>query len=224
MRVMPPLNEEDLVRMNQVLRHRLRNLASGIKSAVSYLGRELEGRLQPDEREYFPLILHECDALSELTGRLGLAFDAPPIGHPVQARDIKLRLASYFQQRFPHAELRQEADGEAWSRVVSSDQSLLIPLQEIVTNAAEAAPDRPVRVQWSGTARELLCRVEDDGEGVDEQRKARLFQPFFTTKGRHLGLGLYIARRLLEQAAGGITVECRPAGGVGVDIRIPVSR
>lgn len=65
--------------------------------------------------------------------------------------------------------------------------------------------------------------VADNGTGMDEATQKRLFEPFFTTKpaGSGTGLGLFIARRLLEQNHGSITVESRLGEGTTFHLFLP---
>ena len=68
------------------------------------------------------------------------------------------------------------------------------------------------------------CRivVADDGPGVPEEIRARIFEPFFSTRHTGTGLGLPIARRVVEQHGGSIDVACPESGGTTVTIRLPL--
>jgi signal transduction histidine kinase len=78
----------------------------------------------------------------------------------------------------------------------------------------------------TGEAREgCFFRVADTGVGMDEQTRARIFEPLFTTKppGVGTGLGLSIAYRIIEDHGGKIHVESDPGKGSAFTVVIPAA-
>jgi two-component system sensor histidine kinase FlrB len=70
--------------------------------------------------------------------------------------------------------------------------------------------------------REVKIVVKDDGAGVDPGLLPRIFEPYFSTDASGTGLGLPIARRIVEGHGGTIAARNRPGGGLEVTIRIPL--
>ena len=68
----------------------------------------------------------------------------------------------------------------------------------------------------------LRLRVRDDGVGMDEATRARLFSPFFTTKDNGTGLGLVSCRRIVESLGGEIQVSSQPGQGSCFDLLLPL--
>ena len=65
--------------------------------------------------------------------------------------------------------------------------------------------------------------VEDNGCGIADENKPRLFMPFFTTKQDGMGLGLSICRSLIESLDGRITLIGRPESGAAFKVELPVT-
>lgn len=65
--------------------------------------------------------------------------------------------------------------------------------------------------------------VRDDGVGIDPEVKARVFEPYFSTRAAGTGLGLAIARKVVEDHGGTITLESAPGEGTEVTILLPVA-
>jgi len=63
--------------------------------------------------------------------------------------------------------------------------------------------------------------VKDDGAGIDEATRARLFEPLFTTKKDGTGLGLSIVQSLVKQHGGTLTVTSAPGRGSEFIIELP---
>jgi two-component system, NtrC family, nitrogen regulation sensor histidine kinase GlnL len=69
-----------------------------------------------------------------------------------------------------------------------------------------------------------LVEVADEGEGIPEAGRAKLFTPFFTTKDKGLGLGLALCHRIIEEHKGSIHVSSEPAKGTVVSCFLPIAR
>lgn len=213
---------DDLVRMSRVLRHRLRNYASGIKISAMLLSQELKDRLTPSEREYFPLIARECDQLAELTNRLSLLFEELPAPKESLMATVIEQVMTRAHNLAPTAKIRLELTPEASTSRVASGERLAICLEEVLTNAREAAPAGEIALHIAREPDRLVLRVEDEGPGVKTLALDNLFKPFYTTKSRHVGLGLAIVRRLTEALGGTTRVAARPSEGLTVEVELPI--
>jgi PAS domain S-box-containing protein len=93
----------------------------------------------------------------------------------------------------------------------------------LLQNAASATQG-PGRVQVDigrETDRSWL-RVRDDGEGIPEELKEKVFEPFFTTRHGGSGLGLAVARHTVEQHGGRLSLEPAPGGGTDALVELPL--
>jgi len=213
------MNSEDLARMNKVLRHRLRNTASGIKSAATLLSKELEDTAPPSVLEYFPLITKECDDLAELTRRLSLLFDRPPDGGPRRVEALAQILADRIGRKYPRSEVVIDCDAAAGARTVAAADSVLAALLEIVENAVEAGGNAPVECEWRSGGDLVTFRTRSHGEPPEDCE--RIFLPFYTSRSRHAGMGLAIARRLLAPLGGTVTADLGDDAALVVDVVMP---
>jgi signal transduction histidine kinase len=91
-------------------------------------------------------------------------------------------------------------------------------IANLVSNAVDAVPENgnitvALHCVREAGFDEVQVLIEDDGPGIAEEHMQRIFEPFFTTK-RDIGtgLGLYVAREILERHGGTVTVRPRPEG------------
>jgi signal transduction histidine kinase len=66
----------------------------------------------------------------------------------------------------------------------------------------------------------IEIEVADTGPGIDEATLARILEPLYTTKARGLGLGLAIARAIIERHGGSLEVHSRPGAGSRFTVRL----
>jgi signal transduction histidine kinase len=97
-------------------------------------------------------------------------------------------------------------------------------LLNLLRNAREAMPaGGPIDVRVTAEGMSVAIGVEDRGGGIPEEIRARVFDPFFSTKGEGTGLGLAITRHIVEAHGGGVTCEPRPGGGTRFRIALPIA-
>jgi signal transduction histidine kinase len=120
-------------------------------------------------------------------------------------------------------ELELRLDGDGTVEAVPEELNQI--LTNLVQNAVEAAPEVGGRVQVTGRGDEdaLELAVRDNGGGIPAEVQARLFTPFFTTKGpgRGMGLGLTIVRRVVQSLGGTVAVSSAPGAGAEFVVRLP---
>lgn len=114
--------------------------------------------------------------------------------------------------------------------IVGNRTDLEQVLLNVVTNAMEAVADCPspqravaVRTAHDGDGHVVIA-VRDRGPGLDAGTERQIFEPFFTRKPTGMGMGLAVARSLVDQHGGTITAANHPEGGLEVTIAIPHSR
>lgn len=113
--------------------------------------------------------------------------------------------------------------------VVTADRTQIEQVVfNLMRNALEAvaAHDGPRRVRLSVTQEGShgLVRVEDSGPGLTQETKARLFEPFHTTKAQGMGLGLALCLTLVERFDGTLTAGTSSLGGAVFEARLPLAR
>ena len=108
---------------------------------------------------------------------------------------------------------------------VLADPTLLAPaFKEIRDNAIEASPAGgavAVRLRLDEAANEVVAEISDSGKGISENHLKKIFQPYFTTAKGKKGLGLSMARRMVEMHRGAIQVETAVDRGTTVRVRLP---
>jgi signal transduction histidine kinase len=100
-------------------------------------------------------------------------------------------------------------------------------LMNVLRNALEAASDAGIRADVRVAAFEsargaaVTISVEDNGPGVSEEDRPHLFEPFFTTRAKHQGLGLARTRHIVQSHDGTVGASATPGGGLVVTLTIP---
>jgi signal transduction histidine kinase len=95
----------------------------------------------------------------------------------------------------------------------------------LIGNALDAMPEGGtlrLSAVLAGGARSVLLTVEDTGPGIPAAALGRVFEPFFTTKAEGTGLGLAVARKLLEGVGGRLGLESEPGRGTRAIVTLPI--
>jgi len=120
-----------------------------------------------------------------------------------------------------NVEVKMEiADGLTWKVDPTMMKRVLTNL---VTNAIQAMPDGG-RLIISGTSSEgnAILNIRDTGAGISPELVPKIFDPLFTTKSRSMGMGLFVAKRLVEAQGGRLNINSVMGKGTVAIVRMPI--
>jgi len=111
------------------------------------------------------------------------------------------------------------------AKIVMVDAELLKRvISNLITNAVQAMPNGGnLWVRGSRRGTDVLIEVEDNGVGIAEEVKPKLFTPLFTTKSKGQGFGLAVVKRVTESMNGTVSYESESGKGTKFIIRLPPS-
>jgi signal transduction histidine kinase len=202
--------------------HELRNPLAVMETSLHLLRRRLPA---DDERAAHHLRrLREQVSLSSgiISDLLELARDRPLVREPIAGLQA---LIGASLRTLPQAECVAVsvalAEGLPPPRLDGKQVERL--LANLLANACQALagkPDGHVRVQAQREGDKLLLVVEDDGPGIADEVRHRLFEPLATTRAKGLGLGLALCRRIAEKHGGDIRALHASSGGARFEVRL----
>lgn len=132
--------------------------------------------------------------------------------HPgIEAVQVRRRLRAAATVRIDPERLRQ-----ALANVLAN------ALQAIAARGAEREPEGEIAVSTRREGRWLVIEVADNGCGMSDEVRRRIFEPLFSTKAFGVGLGMALVRRTMEQHGGEVTVQSSPGCGATVTMRLPL--
>lgn len=209
------------------LAHEVKNPANAILNAVAPLQRLAPPAPEAEEAvgELFEAINDGARRIVALCDDL-LGFARPGeegIGpwEPKEAIETTLRLLRLGK----HATAPVAREFEHNDVPIGSRAQLSQLTMNLLGNALRAAgPDGHVTVRTQNDEDTFYLSVEDDGPGISAENLAKIFEPLFTTQdvGEGTGLGLYIARRVVDLHRGSIAVESSPGQGARFRVALPL--
>ena len=203
------------------LAHEVKNPLGGLRGAAQLLEAEL-----PDQRltEYTQVIISEADRLQSLVDRLAAPHSSPMQWASVNVHEVCERVCALVRAEFADIELSRDYDA-SMPEIKADPARLVQALLNVVRNAAQIlsqahTPDPLVTVRTRIARQVMLHRrqhrmvveiaVIDNGPGVPETLKDKIFHPLVTGRDGGTGLGLSLAQDLLQQHGGLIEMDSRP--------------
>lgn len=157
-----------------------------------------------------------------------LPLPEPGSGHAAEIdlaeelpRLARLMLLVHQSPGSPGLHIETDVPEEA-CRATSLDSGVEHAFLNITVNALEAMPrggTLALGIRRSGG--DLRWVVEDEGPGVPPERRIEVFDRYKSTKTGHAGLGLYVAKQIVEEHGGTIELTERQGGGTRVEVRLP---
>jgi two-component system nitrogen regulation sensor histidine kinase GlnL len=216
--------------------HEIKNPLGGIRGAAQLLERELNN---PGLREYTQVIIKEADRLQDLMRRL-LSPHRPMQPGPVNIHEILERVRSLLTAEFPTILSVHRDYDTSLPELIGDREQLIQVFLNIARNAAQSIgrqPDESAAGAGQITLRTRAARqatlfkrrhrlalevqVIDDGPGIPDDIRERMFYPLVSGRAGGSGLGLTLAQSFVQQHQGTIDCASRP-GQTCFTIRLPL--
>ncbi len=197
------------------LAHEIKNPLGGIRGAAQLLERELD---RPQLGEYTQVIIGEADRLQSLVNRL-LTPHRLPTYRRTNIHEILVRVKGVVQAEFPHVHIVADFDASL-PEFDADPEQLTQAVLNIVRNAAQAVANttagpkihirtriaRGVTLARKRHRLALALSIIDNGPGVPEALRDKIFYPLVSGREGGTGLGLTLAQTFIAQHNG--TIEC----------------
>jgi two-component system sensor histidine kinase HydH len=201
--------------MSAVLAHEIKNPLAALKGNAQLLVEGLDEGTRP--RAQADRVVSGALRLQGLVDNL-LDF-ARSGGLDRAPLDPASLLRAAAEDASPRATLELDGAPTTWSL---DGVRLRQVLENLLRNAEQASPGEvTAAVRVAPDRDHLIFTVSDRGAGIADGETERIFEPFHTTKTRGVGLGLTVARRVVELHGGSITARNRPEGGAVLEVEIP---
>jgi two-component system, NtrC family, nitrogen regulation sensor histidine kinase GlnL len=216
------------------LAHEIKNPLGGIRGAAQLLDRELE---RPNLHEYTQVIIKEADRLQSLMDRL-LTPHRLPQRAQLSVYEVLERVKSLILAEYPGVVIHRDYD-VSLPPVKGDKEQLIQAVLNVVRNAAQAVTRGAAPVAGGGeiTLRTRVVRqvtlarkryrhataieVSDNGPGIPDELRERIFHPLVSGREGGTGLGLTLAQNFVTQHHGVISFESVP-GNTTFTILLPV--
>jgi signal transduction histidine kinase len=206
-----------------VIAHEVRNPLGIIKTSSDLV--RSRAKLGPKEEQLLDYVTEEVHRIDNLlTEVLDFAHPKEPHRGPVALREIVDRIQGFVAPEIARKGLTLTIeDGSAGASVSADRDQIYEAILNLVINAMDAVQRTGhVAIRLAADAKRVTIDVADDGPGVKPELRARIFNPFFTTKAKGTGLGLAKVATVVEAHRG--AVECLAEAGGGACFRITLER
>jgi len=223
--------------MSAAVAHEVKNPLAIIRAAAERVKRKL-GPVAPPEIDYIP---EEVDRLSGIVSNyLGVGVSRPgkterldiaalvrgvmaDLKHQADKAGVRLDEA---RSQIPEARMQKSGrsdpgplNPEPGPFVLGNRNELRQVFLNILLNAIQCQlQGGRVEVGFGEEHGRAVVRVKDSGPGIDAKVLKRVFEPFYTTKEKGSGLGLFVVKRIVEAHGGRVAIEAEPGKGTTVQV------
>lgn len=207
------------------LAHEIRNPLAGIAGVVEVMGKELPA--QSSSLSVLPEVQDEIRHIQTiLNDLLAYARPRPPDYHPadLNATIEQAVLLARQQVRTKPIEILF-APHNGLPRIMHDPVQIQQVVLNLLLNGIQAIPkEGKIEVALRQEDESAVVRITDTGKGIPRDSLAKIFKPFFTTRKEGTGLGLPLAKGIVESHQGRIEVASEPGHGAQFEVWLPIAR
>lgn len=214
--------------MAKQVAHEIKNPLTPMKLSVQQLLRSYDPN-DPDIESKLQRVAHsiieQIDALTRIANEFSNFAKMPQPTH--QRHDIVelIRGVCELFSGKPDILITLESDRDEVFANIDKDQFVRV-FNNLIKNAIQAIPeDQEGRISIEiTTGNDIEIKIEDNGVGIPEEKRDKIFVPYFTTKGTGTGLGLAMVKQIIENHNGSIYFDSELNQGTTFYVHLPISK
>lgn len=209
--------------------HELKNPLASIRTAAEMMA---DADSAEERRRFQDLMVRDVARLERLVSglrdvaRVEGQIEAD-VSETIDLHPLIVELVASLNETAPNGVHFELTMGDRTPHVVASPERLSQVFENLFANALSFSPaGSGVAVTVSDQAGWAVVTIDDAGPGIPDAHLERIFQRFFSyrpvdARREHVGLGLAIAKQIVESYGGGISAANRPGGGARFEVRLP---
>ena len=218
----PPLSASltELGRLTEGIVHDIRNGLGTIRNTIGFMQDDLGGSRYDSDMLKIIRGLDYCELVLASLSALGGENIYQP--HWINLETIIRRVYELLERKLVDVTLDLQIAPDV-PEILADEKQISLAFMHLIRNAGEAMPDGgklSVHIHCEGAA--VCVELSDTGYGISEENRERVFQEFFTTKGRHFGIGLFVVQNIIKRHDGQIEVHSQAGRGTTFTVRLPI--
>ena len=214
--------------MAKQIAHEIKNPLTPMKLSIQFLTRSWDSK-NPDFESVLnkvsSTLIQQIDTLSSIaTGFSNFAKLPQPDAKPLNMVEVIDNVVQLFHT-VENCDITSDMGGRSEVIVMADKEQMTRVFVNIIKNATQAIPEGvrgKIHVSLDVKGDKLVVRVADNGCGIPDEIREKLFTPNFTTKSSGSGLGLAMVKNMVINAKGEITFESEVGKGTTFIITLPV--
>jgi signal transduction histidine kinase len=213
---------ERLVVLGQMasgIAHELRNPLNVVRTSIFFLKNAKNASAEKRDEHLERMARQVAIANDVITALSDFAKLPLPTTEPVHVRDLLSDVLASVE--LPKRVSSSISCDDTMPAIIGDRRQLAIVFGNLVRNAVDAMPqggELQLRTVPDGTC--LCVEIRDTGHGISPEDIHRIFEPFFSTKARGIGLGLAITKAIVENHRGQLQVTSQPGQGTCFTVRL----
>lgn len=220
-------NKQQLEKMGEMAAQMAHQLRTPLATAMLYSKHLQADNLQDEKRHQFAYKISQCLSSVEQQIRDMLLFSrgGNELLAPVYLNELLEDAVSMIEPQLEQANVALTIQNNAdKQQLICNRESIIGAIHNLVNNAVDAmTEDRRLLLKIISADSYLDLIIQDYGQGMSEDVKARILEPFYTTKTKGTGLGLSVVQAVARAHLGEVWIDSHEGQGCRIGIRLPKS-
>lgn len=199
------------------------------KSMSSLLSKfdSIEGKVKEDISEYFSILKEEINRLEDTINSFLFSVKTIDLNlSKVNIKDLILNTIDFLKFEIEQEGIDIEVSFEDDNLIINIDERYIKQaLINIIQNSIDALKNcnkKKIAINVKSNNKDVIISISDNGIGVNEELKNKIFEPYYTTKSNGTGLGLTNVERIITAHNGTVNIESEKGKGFSFIISIPI--
>ncbi len=214
--------------MAKQVAHEIKNPLTPMKLSVQHLERSYKDGAKDWEKrleKFTQTLIEQIDALTNIANEFSNFAKMPKANlEPINLAQLISSVVSLYQNSDAYQVVINFNHFEKTAVLADKDQLIRL-FNNLIKNAIQAIPEERkglIQIKFNVVDNNILVEVCDNGKGISEAQKERIFTPNFTTKSAGMGLGLAMAKNMVESCGGNIAFSSEEGIGTIFTVKFPI--